>query len=127
MFILQLLLPDSQRISQHRTELGLNQACTLFGATSGSDIIAGHSYIEAGYGLYVSDLWKRNLLVTIGFMFLFQLTQMLALEYFPVRVHSLWKPIHLIFLDCSNMLSTIRSAYLPKRTRIRDIVTKPFV
>lgn len=33
----------------------------------------------------VSDLWRRNLLVLIGFFLVFQLTQVLLIEYYPVR------------------------------------------
>jgi ATP-binding cassette subfamily G (WHITE) protein 2 (SNQ2) len=67
-----------------RDQLGPNQACTLFGAKSGSNIIAGRSYIDVGFGLNASDLWRRNLLVMIAFVLAFQLTQVLALEYWPV-------------------------------------------
>lgn len=63
--------------------LGPNQACTLYGATGGEDIISGRAYIRGGYDISPSDLWRRNLLVLIGFLLLFQFTQLLALEYFP--------------------------------------------
>jgi ATP-binding cassette, subfamily G (WHITE), member 2, SNQ2 len=32
----------------------------------------------------VSDIWRRNFLVLVGFVILFQVTQVLALEFFPV-------------------------------------------
>lgn len=64
-------------------ELGPNQICTLFGAIPGQQIVSGRNYALVGYGLDVSDLWRRNLLVIIGFMLLFQLTQVLLIEFFP--------------------------------------------
>ncbi|PCH34093.1 hypothetical protein WOLCODRAFT_87269 [Wolfiporia cocos MD-104 SS10] len=66
--------------------LGPNQACTLYGATSGQSIIPGRTYIDVGYDLNIKDLWRRNFLVLLGFFFLFQLTQVLLAEYFP-RYH----------------------------------------
>lgn len=65
--------------------LGPNQACTLFGATAGSDQIRGRDYLEVGYRMNVEDLWRRNFLVLIGFMLLFQLTQIIVIEYFPAH------------------------------------------
>ncbi|KAJ3512950.1 hypothetical protein NLJ89_g3230 [Agrocybe chaxingu] len=55
--------------------LGPNQACTLFGAQGGSDIINGAAYLSVGYGLDVKDLWRRNFPVLFGFFIVFQLTQ----------------------------------------------------
>lgn len=66
-------------------DLGPNQACTLFGAQGGSSIISGTSYISAGYGLDPKDLWRRDFPVLVGFFILFQLTQIFALEFYPVR------------------------------------------
>ncbi|THH33132.1 hypothetical protein EUX98_g1017 [Antrodiella citrinella] len=63
--------------------LGPNQVCTLAGAEPGNTIVSGRSYLSAGYALDVSDLWRRNLLVLIGFFLLFQLTQVLLIEYYP--------------------------------------------
>lgn len=70
-------------VTQYPNNLGPNQACTLFGAQSGSDIISGSNYIAAGYGINVSDLWKRNFLVLVGFFIAFQVTQLIALEFYP--------------------------------------------
>ncbi|KAJ7070657.1 ABC-2 type transporter-domain-containing protein [Mycena amicta] len=70
-------------LTQYPNELGPNQVCTLFGASAGSSSVSGEAYISAGYGLSSSNLWKRNLLVLIGFMILFQVTQIISLEYFP--------------------------------------------
>jgi ATP-binding cassette subfamily G (WHITE) protein 2 (SNQ2) len=69
-----------------RNDLGPNQVCTLFGAQSGSDIISGHDYLLAGYGIDTADLWRRNFLVVVGFFLLFQVTQFLALELHPVSI-----------------------------------------
>lgn len=68
----------------HSDQPGINQSCTLFGATSGSDIIFGRNYILAGYGLHVSDMWRRNFVILIAFFIVFLVLQMLALEYYPV-------------------------------------------
>ncbi|KAF4578418.1 hypothetical protein EYR36_000225 [Pleurotus pulmonarius] len=70
-------------LGQYPVGLGPNQACTLAGAQGGSDVIAGESYIAAGYGLNPADLWKRNFLVGIGFFIVFLCTQLLVIEYFP--------------------------------------------
>ncbi|EMD42318.1 hypothetical protein CERSUDRAFT_79900 [Gelatoporia subvermispora B] len=63
--------------------LGPNQVCTLFGSEPGQDIVTGRNYLSVGYGLDVSDLWRRNFLVLCGFLILFQITQVLLIEYFP--------------------------------------------
>ncbi|KAK0208987.1 ABC-2 type transporter-domain-containing protein [Desarmillaria ectypa] len=70
-------------MTKYPTELGPNQACTIFGAVSGNDIVRGEDYISVGYGLDSNDIWRRCLLVLIGFMIAFQITQVIALEYFP--------------------------------------------
>jgi len=70
-----------------RGDLGPNQACTLFGSKGGANVISGSSYISAGYGLNVDDLWRRNLPVLLAFFIFFQLTQLFVLEFYPVRQH----------------------------------------
>ncbi|KAF8640630.1 hypothetical protein AX17_000290 [Amanita inopinata Kibby_2008] len=70
-------------ITRYPNELGPNQACTLFGATSGSDIIRGSDYLRVGFGLDVRDIWRRDFLVLLGFFALFQVTQILAFEFYP--------------------------------------------
>lgn len=67
-----------------RDTVGPNQVCTLFGSTSGDTHVTGSAYLSAGYALNVSDLWKRNFLVLVGFFLLFQITQVLLIEYYPV-------------------------------------------
>lgn len=67
-----------------RADLGPNQACTLLGAQRGSNVISGSAYILASFGLDSRDLWRRNFPVLIGFFILFQITQILALEFYPV-------------------------------------------
>lgn len=71
-------------VSLHSDALGPNQACTLFGAQAGSDAITGRDYMRVGYSLDPADLWRRNLLVLIGFFVLFQLTQIMSIEFYPV-------------------------------------------
>ena len=70
----------------HREGLGPNQICTLFGAEPGSVTVSGSSYLFAGYGISVSDIWRRNLVVLLVFLVVFQLTQMLLIEYYPVCI-----------------------------------------
>ncbi|RDB29035.1 ABC transporter G family member 11 [Hypsizygus marmoreus] len=70
-------------VTKYPNDLGPNQACTLFGSSSGSSIIDGAAYLRAGYGLDVNDLWRRNFLVLLGFVIAFQVTQVLALEFYP--------------------------------------------
>ena len=71
-------------LTKSRTGLGLNQACTLFGGSSGSSVIRGSSYVDVGYGIKTADIWRRNFLVLLGFLLFFQLTQFIAIEFFPV-------------------------------------------
>ncbi|KIM88774.1 hypothetical protein PILCRDRAFT_813749 [Piloderma croceum F 1598] len=73
-------------VTKYPNILGPNQACTLFGSSIGQIDISGKSYIAAGYDLQTADLWRRNLLVLIGFFWLFQLTQALAIEFFSQHV-----------------------------------------
>ncbi|KAI0830812.1 ABC-2 type transporter-domain-containing protein [Trametes gibbosa] len=70
-------------VNKYPDGLGPNQVCTLFGAIPGENIVSGRNYVNFGYGLNVSDLWRRNFLVLLGFFFLFQLTQVFLIEYFP--------------------------------------------
>ena len=74
----------SSKLTHDRDTLGVNQTCTLFGSEGGNRLTSGTSYLSAGYGIDVKDLRRRNLLVLIGFFFLFQLTQIFILEFFPV-------------------------------------------
>ncbi|KAG6831973.1 hypothetical protein H0H87_003308 [Tephrocybe sp. NHM501043] len=70
-------------ITKYPDVLGPNQACTLFGSTGGSNIISGKAYLLAGYNIDTADLWRRDFLVLVGFLLVFQVTQILALEYYP--------------------------------------------
>lgn len=77
-------LPVSSYLSSsltcfRRDVLGPNQACTIYGASVGSNIVSG-------YSLHASDLWKRCLVVLLAFTVVFQLTQVIALEFFPVCI-----------------------------------------
>ncbi|THG96948.1 hypothetical protein EW026_g4983 [Hermanssonia centrifuga] len=74
---------NSPGVDKYPDGLGPNQICTLFGSTPGDTDVSGHSYISAGYGLNTSDIWRRNFLVLVGFFFLFQLTQVLLIEFYP--------------------------------------------
>jgi hypothetical protein len=71
-------------------ELGPNQVCTLFGASSGSTTVSGRDYIKVGYHLNVDDLWRRNFIVLVGFLILFSLTQAFVIELVPVRISVLF-------------------------------------
>lgn len=79
-------------MTQYSDTLGPNQACTVSGSTPGSDIITGDAYMEAAFGIYHADLWRRCFLVLLGAVLLFQLTQILVLEYFPVRDLAVVRP-----------------------------------
>ncbi|KAJ7109815.1 ABC-2 type transporter-domain-containing protein [Mycena epipterygia] len=70
-------------LTKYPDGLGPNQACTLFGSSPGSSALSGNDYISAAFGLDSSNLWVRNFLVLLGFTLAFQITQVLALEYFP--------------------------------------------
>ena len=69
--------------------VGPNQACTLYGAQPGSSVVSGADYIKAGFSLDVDDLWRRNFLVVVGWLFFFIITQMLVIEYLQVS-YPLW-------------------------------------
>ena len=66
--------------------VGPNQICTLYGANPGQSDVSGHAYLDVGYQLNTADIWRRNFLVLLGFFFLFQLTQVLLVEFYPVSV-----------------------------------------
>lgn len=72
-------------VSKYPEALGPNQACTLFGSTPGSDVINGSAYVSAAFDLNTADIWRRNLLVIIGWFIFFQITQVIAIECFQVR------------------------------------------
>lgn len=42
--------------------------------------------MRIGYNLNAADLWRRNFLVIVGWVLLFQVTQILAIEYWPVSI-----------------------------------------
>ncbi|TFY82436.1 hypothetical protein EWM64_g1573 [Hericium alpestre] len=70
-------------MSKYPDVLGPNQVCTLFGSTSGSSSVHGRDYIYAGYNLSVHDVWRRNFLVVVGWIIFFQITQIIAMDFFP--------------------------------------------
>lgn len=71
-------------MDQYPDVVGPNQACTLYGATPGSNTVSGADYIKAGYSLDVDDLWRRNFLVVVGFFLFFVLAQVFVIEYLQV-------------------------------------------
>ena len=111
----------------YRDGLGSNQACTLFGAQGGSNIISGTSYISAGYGLDPKDLWRRDLPVLLGFFLLFQLTQIFALEFYPVRFLAIICSVYVAHDYLSNMALTYLSTSSQKRQRKPGSWTPLFV
>ena len=70
--------------TSHSTELGPNQACTLFGSQPGTRIVPGKDYIKAGYNLDTDDLWRRNFVVIFAFLIFFWFTQTVVIELYPV-------------------------------------------
>ncbi|EJC98670.1 uncharacterized protein FOMMEDRAFT_170902 [Fomitiporia mediterranea MF3/22] len=70
-------------LNKYPDGVGPNQVCTLFGSSPSSSSVPGSSYIGAGYQYNVSDLWRRNFVVLAAFFVVFQITQLIALEYFP--------------------------------------------
>jgi ATP-binding cassette subfamily G (WHITE) protein 2 (SNQ2) len=77
-----------------RESLGPNQACTLFGASPGDDVIAGRSYIHAAFDLEANDVWRRNFVVLLGFVLFYQLSQILVIEFYPQYTADLSIPIY---------------------------------
>ena len=73
-------------LSKYPENLGVNQACTLYGATPGLDTVDGASYISAGYSLNVHDLWRRNFVVLIGWFLFYQIAQIILIEYLNVSL-----------------------------------------
>ncbi|KAL5519548.1 SNQ2_1 [Sanghuangporus vaninii] len=70
-------------LNKYPDGLGPNQVCTLFGASPASTDVPGRAYIDVGYEYHVADLWRRNFVVLVGFLIFFQVTQSIALEFFP--------------------------------------------
>ncbi|KAI0321644.1 ABC-2 type transporter-domain-containing protein [Amylostereum chailletii] len=77
---------NSGNATKYPDTLGDNQACTLFGSSPGSLEVSGTSYIQAGYDLDPSDLWRRNFLVLLGFLLLFWVLQTVVIEVYPAEV-----------------------------------------
>ncbi|KAF8215759.1 pleiotropic drug resistance ABC transporter [Mycena galopus ATCC 62051] len=73
-------------LTTYPEELGPNQACTLFGSGAGNSVVSGESYISAAFGLNSDNLWRLNFLVLIGFMLLFQLTQIIVRHPFSFLI-----------------------------------------
>ncbi|KAH9837328.1 ABC-2 type transporter-domain-containing protein [Rhodofomes roseus] len=71
-------------INKYPDGVGPNQICTLYGSNPGESVVSGASYLDDGYMLNTADLWRRNFLVLVGFFLLFQLTQVLLVEFYPV-------------------------------------------
>ncbi|KAJ2936375.1 hypothetical protein H1R20_g720, partial [Candolleomyces eurysporus] len=70
-------------VTKYPDLLSPNQACTLFGAQGGSDLISGRDYLRVGYNIDPKNLWRLNLVVLIAFFLAFQIAQLLALEFYP--------------------------------------------
>ncbi|KAI9569434.1 pleiotropic drug resistance ABC transporter [Boletus coccyginus] len=73
-------------MTKYPDDLGPNQVCTLFGAQPGSDVIIGNEYLAAAHGISTADIWRRNLVVIIGFLIFFLITQVLTIEYFSPKM-----------------------------------------
>lgn len=71
-------------LDKYPNDLGPNQACTLFGSSAGDSEVLGSAYLSVGYQYNIADLWRRNFVVLLAFFIVFQLTQLIALEFFPV-------------------------------------------
>lgn len=78
-------------LNKYPDGLGPNQICTLFGSQPGDDVVSGSAYLQVGYRYNVADLWRRNFVVLVAFFLLFIITQLVALEYFPVRLLSVYR------------------------------------
>lgn len=69
----------------------------------------------------MNDLWRRHLSVLIGFFLLFQLTQILVLEFVPVSSHQLnvlirWLTVHQQYgLDLSVNIFTKETEEIKQR------------
>lgn len=105
--------------------MGPNQVCTLFGAQPGSDVVIGSNYLEAGYGITVADIWRRNLVVIIAFLIFFLFTQVIAIEYLSVR------PFYAFELNstqiatiCSPKCLAVHSVFMPRKIKKRKRSTK---
>jgi len=72
-------------LSKYPEIVGQNQACTLYGATPGLDTVDGAAYVAAGYSLNVHDLWRRNIIVLVGWFLFYQIAQVILIEYLNVN------------------------------------------
>ncbi|KAI0307355.1 ABC-2 type transporter-domain-containing protein [Multifurca ochricompacta] len=70
-------------VNKYPISLGPNQVCTLPGATPGSNVISGRSYLLNTYGMDGHDIWRRNFVVLLGWVLFYQVTQILVLDFFP--------------------------------------------
>ncbi|KAG9009142.1 hypothetical protein FRB94_012414 [Tulasnella sp. JGI-2019a] len=60
--------------------VGPNQVCTFFGGQPAQEAVQGSNYIDVGYGLQVSDLWKENFVVILAMFIIFQFLQAFVME-----------------------------------------------
>jgi ATP-binding cassette, subfamily G (WHITE), member 2, SNQ2 len=71
-------------VTKYPLGIGPNQICTAFGATAGSIIVRGRDYLKVSFGIDAADIWRRNFLVLCGWLVFFQITQLVAIEFFQV-------------------------------------------
>ncbi|KAG9038328.1 hypothetical protein FRB95_001740 [Tulasnella sp. JGI-2019a] len=62
------------------TTVGPNQVCTFFGGQPAQEVVQGSRYIDVGYGLQISDLWKENFVVLVAMFVIFQFLQAFVME-----------------------------------------------
>ncbi|KAI0789262.1 ABC-2 type transporter-domain-containing protein [Abortiporus biennis] len=109
-------------INSYPDGLGPNQICTLPGSVPGETLVSGRAYLRDGFGLDVSDLWRRNFLVLIGFFFVFQLTQVLIIELYPQYKFSGGASIMIYAQEDADTKK--RNAVLQERKAIKNKETK---
>ena len=112
----------------NRNSLGPNQVCTLFGAQAGSDVVIGDNYLEARYGITAADIWRRNFVMIVGFLIFFLFTQVVAIEFFSVRLFNVRGESNLLTAItatiCSLKSSKVRYIFTPRKTMKRWRSTK---
>ncbi|KAF9067342.1 hypothetical protein BDP27DRAFT_1383972 [Rhodocollybia butyracea] len=111
-------------VTKYPDTLGVNQVCTLFGATAASTTVSGHEYLFAAFNLDTTDLWRRCFLVIVGMFFFFQITQVIALEFFPQYVTNVGFKIY-AKEDAETSNSTTLS--VPRKTPVnKNISDRPY-
>ena len=112
-----------ERYSQDtpRSCLGPNQVCTLFGARPGSNTTSGSSCLLIAYDMNGRDIWRLNFVLHFNWIFLYQVTQIVVLEFLLVSVAHPIRYLNFQLRLQSNALVELLPVCSPRRHQTRKL------